>query len=705
MANIKSTYSEVRIPLVNMSFTPDIPPTSLQPNEYNVGTNVETDVRGIRSVLGDQQILSQLSGTPVYVTGGYREDGNWYYIVATVSSSTQGRWYEVDTTSVTNITPGYSNNANVYLSGYSTSVNITEAWNGTSLVINDGVHVPMFLQGNQTEFRQYQIQEDEQLYDVVPYSTTTMLVVMNELPTTPYVAGDNITITDVASPIIYNQTYTIIKSGTGDGLPSDYDLEVTIPTGAIVADFTGDIAGTTLTVSAVASGTINVGDYISGNGVTYGTYITADTGGGGGAGTYDVSASQTVSSTNIISLQGTISGGIIRPEYQWNYTAGWTNLTAGFVRMFQSPNVGSILIAGDLTATTNSGTQNFPNTVRWSQNFGLNEVPKTWQPSIVNVANELEVPLRGRVLDGFPCNGNFFVCSYWDTVVFSPINYQTTQVPILGVRLFNQGRGLLNSNCWTNTDDMVYGVDARDLWVFDGQNFKPLGNQRVKNYFFYNLAPQYTNQVFMEINSQKNQIELYYPEDGTSTGYCNKMLSYRYDLDIFNAPRDVPNVIMSCEAPVFRASYGNIFDPGSRTVSFVRAVANTYITEKDQGFAFLSGNIASLFQRDAIHLSDEYSTQTMVHRILPEAVNINDFGLPTTSVGNITITVGGSDSPGQTITYKPSANYQISSGNTWVQVDQNVYRLNSLKIENSSNTNAWLCSAVTWQFTETQDAR
>lgn len=628
MANIKSTYSEVRIPLVNMSFTPDIPPTSLQPNEYNVGTNVETDVRGIRSVLGDQQILSQLSGTPVYVTGGYRNDGNFYYIVATVSSSTQGRWYQVSTTSVTNITPGYAASSGAYLPNYSTNINITEAWNGTALIINDGENVPMFLQGNATEFEQYKLQADSNISNLT-WAASVGTVDITSAPLVAYAAGDKITIQD-AYPPEWNGDYVITT------VNSTTSFDFAVPT--------------------------NPGSWNN--------------------------------------------GGTLRPTYQWNYNPDWNTLKAGFMRVFSSPNVGSLLIAGNLTATDSTpSTFKFPNTVRWSQNFALNEVPRTWAPTITNVANELEVPCRGPVLDGYPCNGSFFIASYWDTTVFSPIAYQTTQVPIFGVRLFNQGRGLLNSNCWVNSDDMVYGVDARDLWVFDGQNFKPLGNQRVKNYFFYNLAPQYTNQVFMEINSQKNQVELYYPEDGTSTGYCNKMLSYRYDLDIFNAPRDVPNVIMACEAPVFRASYGNIFDPGSRTVSFVRAVANTYITEKDQGFAFLSGNIASLFQRDAIHLSDEYSTQTMVHRILPEAVNINDFGLPTTSVGNITITVGGSDSPGQTITYKPSANYQISSGNTWVQVDQNVYRLNSLKIENSSNTNAWLCSAVTWQFTETQDAR
>lgn len=65
--------------------------------------------------------------------------------------------------------------------------------------------------------------------------------------------------------------------------------------------FTGSISATTLTVSAVTDGVIRVGQAISGSGVTVGTTITAYGTGTGGAGTYTVSASQTVSSTTITS--------------------------------------------------------------------------------------------------------------------------------------------------------------------------------------------------------------------------------------------------------------------------------------------------------------------------------------------------------------------------------------------------------------------
>jgi hypothetical protein len=74
-------------------------------------------------------------------------------------------------------------------------------------------------------------------------------------------------------------------------------MEVTTSFGA--ASFTGSISGTTLTVSAVSSGTIAVGQTISGTGITSGTKITALGTGSGSTGTYIVNISQTISSTTI----------------------------------------------------------------------------------------------------------------------------------------------------------------------------------------------------------------------------------------------------------------------------------------------------------------------------------------------------------------------------------------------------------------------
>jgi hypothetical protein len=77
---------------------------------------------------------------------------------------------------------------------------------------------------------------------------------------------------------------------------TDYSNGVSIV--SRTASFTGSVALTVLTVSAVSAGTIYPSMQITGTGVTSGTRIVAQlTGTAGGAGTYTVSVSQTVSST------------------------------------------------------------------------------------------------------------------------------------------------------------------------------------------------------------------------------------------------------------------------------------------------------------------------------------------------------------------------------------------------------------------------
>jgi len=384
----------------------------------------------------------------------------------------------------------------------------------------------------------------------------------------------------------------------------------------------------------------------------------------------------------------------------WNYDIGVTSTTAGFVRNFCSPNVGNILIAGNLTKVIGGTTYNYPTTVRWSQAFANTGIPDTWEPTLSNVANEQEVPVRGPLIDGFFLGGNFYVCSYWDTVVFSPISYQNSTAPIFGVRLLNQGRGLFNNNCWTNTDANVYGIDARDIWVFNGSEFSSLGNQKVKDYFFANLSPTYAGRMFMVNNTQKYQIEIYYP-DLTSTGWCNKMLSWRYDLQVWNAPKDIANACMGTEGPRWVDSSPDYFNLASRSVVYARGgISNSKLIETSIGNSFInSGAIDAQFERTNIALQTEngpvpYSSKVYVHRVLPEIAG----------TGKIDITVGGANSTAQAATYGQTGTTNIDTDTPWVTTQQNTFRTVAIKFGSNDATDTWKVSALNLQATVTEDA-
>ena len=263
-----SDYTRIRTPFLGMSFTPDVPSNALGPNEYNNGRNVETDVRGIKKIFGEQEILSVIPNEPIFMEGGYRSETQWVYIVATRNSSNEGRWYMLTSAGISNITPGVGANPSVFLTGYTADLNITTSWVGGVFFANDTLSNPMYF------------------------------------------------------------------------LPTSNEMTVTL-------------------------------------------------------------------------------------NASWNYDVGVTSTTAGFVRNYCSPNVGNILIAGNLTKIIGGVSNNYPTTVRWSQAFANTGIPATWEPTLSNIANEQEVPVRGPLIDGFFFGGNFYVCSYWDTVVFSPINYSS----------------------------------------------------------------------------------------------------------------------------------------------------------------------------------------------------------------------------------------------------------------------------------------
>jgi len=127
----------------------------------------------------------------------------------------------------------------------------------------------------------------------------------------------------VVAPDAQFNYVTMLLHGDGtNGAQNNTFLDV----GAV---FTATVALTTMTVTAVTSGTILIGHTISGSGVTSATITAQLTGTTGGVGTYTVSASQTVSSTTIsssfaITRNGNTTQGSFSP-----YGSNWGNFFDG----------------------------------------------------------------------------------------------------------------------------------------------------------------------------------------------------------------------------------------------------------------------------------------------------------------------------------------------------------------------------------------
>ena len=124
-------------------------------------------------------------------------------------------------------------------------------------------------------------------------------------------SGTTLTVTNVSSGtitvgqslfgigVLIETVITALGTGTGGVGTYTINLSQTVAAGsmnsaAVGATVTATIAGTVLTVSAVASGVLHIGMTIQGVGVTLGTIITAFGTGSGGVGTYTLSVASTV---------------------------------------------------------------------------------------------------------------------------------------------------------------------------------------------------------------------------------------------------------------------------------------------------------------------------------------------------------------------------------------------------------------------------
>lgn len=167
----------------------------------------------------------------------------------------------------------------------------------------------------------------------------------------------------------------------------------------IASKFTGSIATTVLTVTAVAVGTIAVGQQIFGAGVTAGTTITSLGTGTGGTGTYNLSASMTVASEAMTSttrnystitswLAAFANGGWIGECYndnEFNNTNGET-LPLVFNQNTSSSNYLTLQCAAGQSYRDNANVQT--NRFAYVQANGVGVLKSSAYGAIINISKD-----------------------------------------------------------------------------------------------------------------------------------------------------------------------------------------------------------------------------------------------------------------------------------------------------------------------------
>jgi hypothetical protein len=229
-----------------------------------------------------------------------------------------------------------------------------------------------------------------------PTNASKILIATNASTDVQLVSGINGTGTYLPLSFYTNGTQQMQLSTAGilTGTAGNLMLVQGTAVSTATASFTASIAGTTMTVTAVGSGTVTVGQLITGTGVTAGTTITALGTGTGGAGTYTVSASQTTASTTI-TVVGQDFYNI--PSWAKRITVMFNGVSTNGTSIKQVQlGSGSITTTGYTSSSTTVGTTAGTNTSTTGLAFGSTLAADTVY-GIMTIAN---------------VSGNIWVCSH-----------------------------------------------------------------------------------------------------------------------------------------------------------------------------------------------------------------------------------------------------------------------------------------------------
>jgi hypothetical protein len=325
------------------------------------------------------------------------------------------------------------------------------------------------------------------------------------------------------------------------------------------ATFTGSISGTTLTVTAVVSGTLAVGQLISATGVSasppgsLATYITALGTGTGSTGTYTLGISQTVSSRSMNALSGTGWGVaantqvsstrlrlwsndnygqdlVINPRdaaiYYWvnangpgvravrlDSLAGASDVPAVARQIMVSALDRKVLAFGCTEITTGLQDRLL---IRWSDN----QDPAAWTPLETNAAGGLRIPTGSEFMAAIKTKQEILV--WTDSAVHSlryigaPYEYTISR---LGMAT------LVAPNAIASSNDVVFWMGANGFYQYDGRVYGlPCS---VKDYVFNDINLNQAEKIYGGSNMSFNEVWWFYPSSNSDEN--DRYVVYNYN--------------------------------------------------------------------------------------------------------------------------------------------------------------------------------
>lgn len=285
--------------------------------------------------------------------------------------------------------------------------------------------------------------------------------------------------------------------------------------------FTASISGYTMTVSAMTSGTIYVGMYISGSGVTANTRIVGQISGTtGGAGDYAVDISQTVSPA--VTVTGTSSTAGFCRAIPLPQLADQYGYDGDFVpnRVYEIHTSGvqrfAICVGANPYDPGDSETDFDPMLMRWSDQENIYQ----WVPAATNQAGEIRLSHGSRLVTGRHGRQEFVVWS--DSAIYS---MQYLGPPyVWGVNLLMDGISIASPNAVAGASNIMFWMGVDKFYIYDGRvQTLPCS---VRQYIFDDINYDQLFQVVSGGNEQYSEVWWFYPSANSTVN--DRYVVYNY---------------------------------------------------------------------------------------------------------------------------------------------------------------------------------
>jgi hypothetical protein len=191
------------------------------------------------------------------------------------------------------------------------------------------------------------------------------------------------------------------------------------------------------------------------------------------------------------------------------------------------------------------GANRYPTMIKWGNAAQYGAVSTSWDHTdpTTNAGENTPGDATSAWLDGLTLRNAFVM--YNDTQVYSMT--ESLDFEVFNFRKLFDNRGIINTNCVVEVNNLHYVFDRNDIYVHDGVQHRSIVTGRVRKFIFDSIDLSSKDAFFVAHNPRHKEIKFFYRSGDELIGFpggtkCNRSAVYNYDSDTWTF-YDHPNIV------------------------------------------------------------------------------------------------------------------------------------------------------------------